>query len=283
MVYGLCPSGGRPPPPGPRPFSSGDCLRYDVSVHLDYALPRPTDLLLQIEVADLPDQRTETPTLTTSEVEHFARVVAEDGIGNRAWVRASDRLTCDYSVRITVDRPTLNLSPLPAVPPHLLPPETVRYLLPSRYIPVHKFETIAEAEFGGLAGGARIAAMRDWLNKSLIYAPGASNADTDAAETYLTRHGICRDYAHVLIALARASSIPARFASVYAPNVTPQDFHAVAEVYLDGTWHLVDATGMADASEIARIGVGADAAEVSFLTIFGAATMKAQSVNVTLL
>ena len=80
--------------------------------------------------------------------------------------------------------------------------------------------------------------------------------------------------------LARAAAIPARFASVYAPYVTPQDFHAVAEVFLDGTWHLVDATGMAAPNQIVRIGVGMDAAEVPFLSSFGPAYMRVQTVDV---
>jgi transglutaminase-like putative cysteine protease len=92
---------------------------------------------------------------------------------------------------------------------------------------------------------------------------------------------VCRDYAHVLISLARAAAIPARFVSAYAPNVKPQDFHAVAEVYLDGAWHLVDPTGMARADEIVRIGVGLDAAEVSFLSSFGPMTLFSQTVGVT--
>lgn len=80
----------------------------------------------------------------------------------------------------------------------------------------------------------------------------------------------------MLITLAGASAIPARFASVCAPSVQPQEFHVVAEVYLVGTWHLVDATRMAAADQIARIGVGLDAAEVAFLTSFGPTTPQVQ-------
>jgi transglutaminase-like putative cysteine protease len=99
---------------------------------------------------------------------------------------------------------------------------------------------------------------------------------------------VCRDYAHVLIVLARAAAIPARYVSGYAPQVDPQDFHAVAEVFLGdskgpgGSWHLVDATGMARAGEIAKIGIGRDAADVSFLTSFGTIEMVTQEVEVTI-
>ena len=84
----------------------------------------------------------------------------------------------------------------------------------------------------------------------------------------------------MMIALARASQIPARMTSVYAPSVEPHDFHAVAEVWLDGAWHLVDA-GMAKPGEIACIGVGRDAADIAFLLVYGNATLTAQTVTVT--
>ncbi len=156
----------------------------------------------------------------------------------------------------------------------------VRHLLDSRFIPAEKFRQFVEAEFGSLHGGARIAAMRDWIEASFEYVRGSSDAETTAVDTFVGRQGVCRDYAHVMICLARASQIPARMVSVYAPSVEPPDFHAVAEVWLDGAWRLVDATGMADASEMARIGVGRDAADIAFMMVFGASELKDQRVKV---
>ncbi|MDV3455787.1 transglutaminase family protein [Sphingomonas sp. HF-S4] len=102
----------------------------------------------------------------------------------------------------------------------------------------------------------------------------------DCSRHFIRREGVCRDYAHVMITLARAAGVPARIASVYALGVEPQDFHAVAEIFLGGEWHLVDATGMAEEGAMAKIGVGRDAADVSFLTVFGTAVMNGQSVKV---
>jgi transglutaminase-like putative cysteine protease len=256
-------------------------MELDVNVHLKYQLSSPTDLLLQIEIADLADQKLQSSSLDTSDVDHIARVTADEGLGERIWIRTNGELRCDYTARVIVDRPVLDISALHAVPPHLLPGDTVRYLMPSRYCPSDEFPSFVAAEFGDRQGGARIAAIRDWINKAFSYVPGSSNAQTTALDTFVQRQGVCRDYAHVMIALARASTIPARFASVYAPGVTPPDFHAVAEVYLDGTWHLVDATGMAPADTIARIGVGPDAAGVAILTAFEQATLMNQTVSVT--
>lgn len=255
-------------------------MELDISVELSYQLSAATDLLLQIEVADLADQKVTSANIKTSQTSHFARVTADDGIGERIWLRADGRFDCTYHAQIQVDRPALSLEALTAVSPHLLPGETVRYLLPSRYCPSDEFQAFVAAEFGYCEGGRRIVAMRDWIEQSFTYAPGSSNAATTALDSFVQRQGVCRDFAHVLIALARASSIPARFASVYAPDVTPPDFHAVAEIYLEGSWHLVDPTGMATADTIARIGVGPDAASVAFLSAFGRADLVSQSVQV---
>ncbi|MBO6640249.1 MAG: transglutaminase family protein [Roseitalea sp.] len=256
-------------------------MLLDVNARLTYTLPSVTDMLLQIEVADLTDQRTASSDLQTSQTIHFARVAAEAGLGSRIWMRAGEgQFHCDYHCRVDADRPVPEIAALSQVPPHLLPGDTVRYLMPSRFCPSDHFQAFVAAEFGSLDGGERIAAIRDWINGAFSYVPGSSNAQTTALDTFVQRRGVCRDCAHVMIALARASSIPARFASVYAPDVTPQDFHAVAEVFLDGAWHLVDATGMTSADTIARIGVGMDAAEVAFLTAFGPIDLVEHEVSV---
>ena len=110
--------------------------------------------------------------------------------------------------------------------------------------------------------------------------PERQQGTTTALDTFASREGVCRDYAHLLVALARAAEIPARCVAAYAPDVTPPDFHAVAELWLDGGWHLVDATGMASPAEIARICVGRDATDIAFMTVFGTAQLIAQRVRV---
>ena len=213
-------------------------------------------------------------------VEHFARVPAHDGIGDRIWIRTEGKFTVDYRATVTVDRLLADLPTMEKVPPHMLPGETVQYLLPSRFCPSDQFQTFVDAEFGQLEGGERVAAIRSWVEKNFSYVPGSSSGDTTALETFVKRQGVCRDYAHVVVTLVRASGIPARVAAVYALGVEPQDFHAVAEVFLGGQWHLVDATGMATEGCMVKIGVGRDAADVAFLTAYGAAQMNDQSVQV---
>ena len=252
----------------------------DVKVDLHYRMSQPTDLLLQIEAADGGDQRLVSANINLSETERFSRVKAESNLGERIWVRSGGDFLCDYLARIDVRRPVVKVASLDAVVPHLLPADTVRYLMPSRYCPCDEFQSFVSAEFGQLSGGTRIAAMRDWIHDKFQYVMGSSTVQTTALDTFVQRQGICRDFAHVMICFARASAIPARFASVYAPAVTPPDFHAVAEVFLDNAWHLVDATGMAQPDATAVIGVGLDAAEVAFLSSYGPMQLIRQSVDV---
>jgi len=180
-----------------------------------------------------------------------------------------------------VNRLIADISQLDAVPPHLLPGETIEYLLPSRFCPSDDFIDVVNDLFAETSGGARVAAIHDWIVANLTYEFGVSDSSTDALHTYEARKGVCRDFAHLMVSMTRASTIPARFCAVYGLGVEPEDFHAVAEVFLDGTWYLVDPTGMATADAMAKIGVGRDAADVSFLTSYGKAIMQSQSVRVT--
>ena len=132
----------------------------------------------------------------------------------------------------------------------------------------------ADERFGHLEGGAKIAAILDWTSSSLAYVPGSSCGTTTAYDTFVMREGVCRDYAQLVCGLARAANIPARYVTGYGANVDPADFHAVAEVWLDGAWHLVDATGMCSASGLAIIGTGRDATDVSFMETEKEATLR---------
>ena len=157
----------------------------------------------------------------------------------------------------------------------------VPYLLPSRYCQSDRLEGFVRREFGGLAGGALAAALGDWVANSLEYQSNTSSGETTALDTFASRSGVCRDYAHLLVALARAGEIPARCVAAYAPGVDPPDFHAVAELWLDGAWRLIDATRMAPAEAIARVCVGRDATDIAFMTTFGVAQFVSQSVRVS--
>lgn len=263
-------------------------MPFHIDLHFAFETATPTDILLQFEAADLPEQRVDVTHLSLAEAEHRASVPAQDSIGERIWVRSQGRFDVSYRAAASLARLTPGLEELGRLDPHLLPGEAVPYLFDSRYCAADRFQPFVADTFHQEAGGPQIVAMRDWIADNIRYEPGASGPQTTAADSFLDRRGICRDFAHVLISLARAAAIPARYVSCYAPGVTPQDFHAVAEVFLadpsvpaGGAWHIVDATGMGSGADAVKIGVGRDAADVSFLTSFGPSTFLEKTVRVT--
>ena len=143
----------------------------------------------------------------------------------------------------------------------------IDYGRPSRYVDSDQLFAVANAQFAGLQGKELLDAVTSWVGQHLAYVSGSSRPTDNASHAYLARQGVCRDFAHLVIALLRAVNVPARLVSVYAPGLFPMDFHAVAEAVVDGQWCVVDATGLAPRQSLVRIATGRDAADTSFVTV----------------
>ena len=111
--------------------------------------------------------------------------------------------------------------------------------------------------------------MAAWVGGHLSYVSGSSDPIDGSVDTYLLGKGVCRDYAHLVVAFLRARNVPARLVAVYAPGLSPMDFHAVAEAFVDRQWRVVDGTLLAPRSSLLRIATGRDAADTAFLDSFG--------------
>jgi len=156
-----------------------------------------------------------------------------------------------------------------AVPGEVSDVDLVRYVRPSRYCESDQLLPTSYAEFGSLQGAELLTAVRGWVAQELSYVGGSSRPTDGAVHTLLARRGVCRDYAHLVVSLLRAKDVPARLAAVYAPELAPMDFHAVAEAYVDGAWYMVDATGLASRHGLLRIATGRDASDTAFLSTVG--------------
>lgn len=149
-----------------------------------------------------------------------------------------------------------------------------RYLRSSRYVDVDAVREFAAERFGGGRAGhvsdrTKVESIIRWIERGFSYRPELSAIDDSATDTLRKSGGMCRDYAHVTIALARALGIPARYVSVFAPGLVPQDFHAVTEVFIDDAWWVVDATRLAPRAPMVRIATGLDAQETAWVTNSG--------------
>ncbi|MEM8695675.1 MAG: transglutaminase domain-containing protein [Pseudomonadota bacterium] len=256
-------------------------MRLAIHSLLDYVIQDEADVLLQIEVAsDEPTQRVIEGRMTVATGAELHPVPVDAGVGRRTWTRGAGPFRVEYRATVSVERTPADIAQLGETPYAELPGEAVPYIWPSRYCQSDRFESFVAERFGGQQGGAKILAMADWIHEQLDYVPGASDGKTGATDTFISRQGICRDYAHLLISFARAAGIPARMVSTYAWDLRPEDFHAVTEVWLDGAWHMVDASKLAPVEGMAPIISGRDATDIAFMTIFGRADLNEQQVSV---
>jgi transglutaminase-like putative cysteine protease len=155
------------------------------------------------------------------------------------------------------------------------------YLRPSRYAEADKFYGFAATEFGNyIESTTLLEKVSTWVGHRLNYVPGSSDPIDGAADTLLAGAGVCRDFAHLVVALLRAVYVPARVVSVYAPGLSPMDFHAVAEAFVEGQWRVVDGTLLAPRQTLVRIATGRDAADTAFLANHkGAITLNTMAVT----
>jgi transglutaminase-like putative cysteine protease len=244
-------------------------------------MPLQADVLLAIEGAQMPEQLLVNDLLTVSAAEPLRTVPGDDGIGRRTWATAEGDFLAEYSGIFDVERASRSLVELPISSRPDLPAHVIPYLWPSRFCQSDRFVSFVTREFGELEGGAKIDAMAQWIYRNIDYRLGASHGTTSAVDSFVAREGVCRDFSHVMAAFARAAGIPARLVSAYAWKLEPPDFHAVVDVWLDGDWHLVDASGLAPVEGLVRVAVGRDATDISFMTIFGYAELISQEVCVT--
>jgi transglutaminase-like putative cysteine protease len=162
------------------------------------------------------------------------------------------------------------------------PVDDIVYRRPSRYAESDELGPTAWAEFSRLEGKELLDAVSSWVGTQLYYVSGSSRVTDGATQTLLHRQGVCRDFAHLVIALLRARNVPARLVAVYAPGLSPMDFHAVVEAAIDGRWRVVDATAMAPRASLVRISTGRDASDTAFLTVHsGRADLVSVEVSAT--
>lgn len=170
------------------------------------------------------------------------------------------------------------------VPITQLDSSVLAYLYPSRYCQSDKLYRLANNKFGSRPDQyTKVIALTDWIHKNVEYLSGSTNSQTSAYDTVTEQAGVCRDFAHLGIALCRALTIPARYFTGYAYQLNPPDFHACFEAYLGGEWILFDATRLVPLNGLVKIATGRDAADTAIANIFGMATCNAIKVSCAVL
>ena len=233
-------------------------MQRDVNSTLILDITEPSDMVASIAIAAMPGLAiTDTffATLDGNPVE-MRELLDQHGTRLHHLSTGVGTLTIAYSAHIEGRAEPIAVSELDAL----------RYMRPSRYSESDALAPSAAGEFPGLTGRAALDAVVRWVSGRLEYVSGSSLPTDGAIATMLARQGVCRDYAHLTVGLLRALNVPARLVSVYAPGLSPMDFHAVAEALVDDQWLIVDSTHLAPRESMLRVATGRDAADTAFLT-----------------
>lgn len=241
-------------------------MKLSIEAQLVYNFTEGTQVIANLEASRTSDQIILSESL---DIQPPAKILSDTTpYGDRS-IRAS--LSGDVTIGYTalVENNLRQLLPQSGLQ-HVwseLPSEVLPFLLPSRFCPSDKFMRFAQREFSSAGDGvARVMAILEWIHRNVDYVAGLSDAETTAEQTFVDRAGVCRDFTHLGITLARALGIPARAVSAYALQLDPPDFHAIFEVYIENGWWLIDPTRLAPIEGIVRIGSGRDASDIAFLT-----------------
>jgi transglutaminase-like putative cysteine protease len=183
---------------------------------------------------------------------------------------SESKLSLRYRASVDTQHRVIESSELDRVSVQQLDHNLITLLFPSRYCQSDQLARLAWKKFGSIENAyERVVAIADWIYRSVEYESGSTNSQTSAYDTVTQRAGVCRDFAHLGVALCRALNIPARYFAGYAYQLEPADFHACFEAFVGGRWIIFDATRLAPLNGLVRIGTGRDAADAAVVSIFG--------------
>jgi len=230
-------------------------IRMQLQIELTYLVDAfGADFVFNIHAARTPSQVVSAESLVLSQA--VTPKIATDPSTRNRYMRLHalpGPLRLKYAATIDLSHHFAEPSQVPEVPVSELPPEVMGYIYPSRYCQSDQLGALANREFGSMWQGlSRVQAIQDWVQRNVKFTSNTSNANTSALDTIEQGTGVCRDFAHVMIAL-----------------------HAYVEVYLGDRWYVFDPSGTAIPMGLVRFGTGRDAADVAFATIFGGVQSEA--------
>lgn len=208
-----------------------------------------------------------------------------DSHGNAVWrVKLAPGTNCfrHDAIIVTSSQPDNHgLAAAPPLAPGDLPPSLLRYTLPSRYCDSDKLANFAWKKFGQVEHGwPRVQAISQWVHTNIEYRYLSGRPDLSAWDVLQRGYGVCRDFAHLAVALNRTFNVPARYVTGHMPDIgfpdpeNHMDFHAYAEVYLGNQWFTTDPRFHVPRIGRIKVSCGLDAVDGAFSTIYGGATLS---------
>lgn len=257
-------------------------LTVRVGCDLVYETSQPVLMLLNLKPRHDPWQSLQEEKLTLGQ--NLPNEEFEDMHGNIVYRlilqpgRNEIRHDAIISVPALADNHGLtNDTPVPLVE---LSPEYLRYTLPSRYCDSDRLINFAWQNFGNFRPGReQVQAVCDWVHQNIEYRFGSGSPDLSAHDILQRRYGVCRDFAHLSVALCRALNVPARYVTGHLPDIgfidpgSPMDFHAYFEVFLGGHWYTYDSRFNVPRIGRVKVSCGLDAVDGALSTAYGAAKL----------
>lgn len=286
-MRGLLPQGFCAPPLAAPNHRKRPLLRLQFSIALDYEIDPPgCDFIFSIHAAQNRHQTVVGESLLISQ--NLPPNLYTDPFTHTRFLRLkafAGPLRVSYQATVDIKHYTAQPDQLAEVAVAKLPGPVLPYIYPSRYCQSDRLHRLAVKEFGHLwQGYSRVQAIRDWVLNRVTFRSNSSTGNTSAVDTLVEEVGVCRDFAHLMIALCRAVNIPARFVTGIDygadPALGPTDFHAYVEVYLGDRWYIFDPSGVAIPMGFVRFGTGRDAADSAFATIFGGVVGAAPVISI---
>jgi transglutaminase-like putative cysteine protease len=258
-------------------------MKFEVKAQLQYVIHQPSTLIINVHALRTPHQSVLQESFTIDPYMKVEELLSSHGenrfirvdIPYETEINISYSATVDNSFKVTDHKKQAQL------PVSQLQPEVFPYLYPSRYCQSDKLYRLANNKFGKIENPwLQVSALTEWIYNNVEYLSGSTNWQTSAYDTVTEQAGVCRDFAHLGIALCRALTIPARYFTGYAYQLKPPDFHGCFEAYIGNEWVIFDATKLAPLNGLIKIATGRDAADAAIANIFGKVTCNAITVAV---
>ena len=239
-------------------------MKFKVFSELEYEVKMPSTFIFNIQLSRTSSQAVIEESISIDPYYQMEEFTSQDGRTRFIRLQVKDQVTFKISYTAIVDSHYKIISENQDVPVAKLDADVIPYIFPSRYCQSDKLQRLATREFGEIENTyQKVLAINEWIYNNVEYLSGSTDSGTSALDTISERAGVCRDFAHLGIALCRALSIPARYFTGYAYKLNPPDFHACFEAYIGGDWFIFDPTKMVPVNGLVKIANGRDAADAS--------------------
>jgi transglutaminase-like putative cysteine protease len=257
-------------------------MKFNVFTEMEYTAYSAGTIILNIHALRTPHQTVISEVFDIDPYIKVEELVTAQGENRliRFEIESGTSIKATYKATIDNFCEIKDFSGIDEIPVAQMDHTIMPYLYPSRYCQSDKLYRLANNLFGHIQNPFdKVKSLTSWIHKNVQYLSGSTNSQTSAFDTVTEQSGVCRDFAHLGIALCRALTIPARYFTGYAYELKPADFHACFEAYIGSDWVLFDATGLVPLNGLVKIASGRDAADTAIANIFGNVVFTAMQVS----